>query len=80
MIDRTPRPEGLDVLGPGTPVKVGEGQIPAVVVSVSIHWGPHVTYEVAWWANGERHTAWCEDWELARIEGVDGAERVGFSA
>ena len=70
----------LRVLKVGSPVRTGEDfKTEATIVSVSLHAGPHVTYEIAWWLAGVRHTGWVEGWELQAIVGTQ-TQRIGFAS
>ena len=70
----------LRVLKVGSPILTGEGQkTEATIISVSIHAGPHVTYEIAWWVGATRFTAWVEAWELKAIHGTQ-TQRIGFAS
>jgi hypothetical protein len=62
----------MTVLRPGSTVHLA-GDVPAVVLGVCLR-KDGVTYEVAWWQNGTRHTAWVHPFEL---EGEERAE-IGF--
>lgn len=40
--------------------------VPARVTAVAIRGQGQVQYEVTWWTNGERRTAWVEECEIKR--------------
>jgi hypothetical protein len=63
---------------PGSKVGLPAAGIPdAVVLTAQIRSGGYLTYEVAWWHDGDRLTAWVEAFE---VEGVGPKVRVGFHA
>lgn len=39
--------------------------LPVMITGVCIRNGNHVTYEVTWLHNGDRRTAWVEDFEVS---------------
>ena len=57
---------------PGSKVGLPAAGIPdAEVLTVQVRAGGYVTYECAWWHDGDRLTAWVEAFEVA-----SGAKRV----
>lgn len=49
----------------------------ARITAVEIRESGAVRYEVAWWVNGSRSTAWVDDCE---VSGADGMVQIGFRA
>lgn len=67
----------LTVIAPGARVGLkNPGIAEAEVLTVQIRGGGYLTYEVAWWTEGERMTAWVEAFELD--EAPPERLRVGF--
>ena len=54
------------------------GEIQAVVLAVLVRSGYSVQYEVAWWANAERKTAWVEACEVTPLRGPELTVGFGF--
>jgi hypothetical protein len=61
---------------PGSKVGLpAAGIADAEVLTVQVRAGGYVTYELAWWVESERMTAWVEAFE---VEGTTRRQRVGF--
>ena len=55
----------MKVIRPGATVGLtAAGVADAVVLTVQIRANGYVTYEVAWWYDGDRLSAWVEDFEI----------------
>jgi hypothetical protein len=64
------------VFPPGSKVGLpAAGIADAEVLTVQVRAGGYVTYELAWWVESERNTAWVEAFE---VEGTGPRRRVGF--
>ncbi|HUU97727.1 MAG TPA: hypothetical protein VM487_18485 [Phycisphaerae bacterium] len=56
----------LDVLKPGSSVKIGPKQdISAMILQVRIQEQNYVDYQVVWWSGRERKTEWIGNLEVA---------------
>lgn len=69
----------FQVISPGTKcllTHADRGE--ALVLAVTLRQGGPALYEIAWWSNGSRQTAWVEPHE---IQAKDGAPqvRIGFA-
>lgn len=49
----------------------------ARITAVELHESGVVRYEVVWWVNGSRNSAWVHDSE---VSGADGMVQIGFRA
>lgn len=70
----------LDVIAPGTPVVFGDG-VRGYVSAITIRGeasAPHVSYEVVWFVEADRHEAWVAAWEVRPDEATP-ALRIGFA-
>lgn len=65
----------MNILRPGSKVRLPAGDVEAEVLTAQIRAGDYLTYEVAWFVDGERYTAWVEAFE---VEGQGKRRRVGF--
>lgn len=54
--------------------------VPATIIGACIRRGPHVTYECAYWATGQRFTAWVEAEEITPRDWSTRQQEVGFLA
>lgn len=68
--------KAVRVIPPGSKVGLpAAGIADAAVLTVQIRDGGYTTYEVAWWSDGDRLTAWVEAFE---VEFPGPRVRVGF--
>lgn len=68
----------MEVIPIGTRVKVGFGEIDAVVTAVNVRM-TGVEYEVAWWNGRERYCCWVSACEV-ETDGPVATSRIGFLA
>ena len=67
----------LTVYAPGTRVRLVTPDIAdAEVTAVTVRAGPSIVYEVAWWRDGDRLSAWVEASEVGA--GSGDRLRIGF--
>jgi len=67
----------IEVLAIGTVVEFIDGGTKAIVTQVCIQVDNRVSYEVAWWSNGSRTTAWVSTVEITHATGQ--RQKIGFS-
>lgn len=73
-----PKTKRLRVFAPGALVRTGEGfKAEALVVGVWLRGRRHVSYNLAVWANGQRHETWVESCEV-RATPASRRRSVGF--
>lgn len=67
----------IEVYAPGEKVTVGDGSIAAMINCVALYAHGGTLYEVVWWDEGSRQSAWLNEQELsaarAKVE-------IGFKA
>ncbi len=62
--------------GIGRTVRLKHDKFKVVVTGITVRHGQHVSYEVAWFHEGDRKTAWVQECEIAG--GPKGRTRIGF--
>ena len=68
----------MELLSPGTWVRVGDDELVAFVSAVTIRAAQHVTYEVTYWHGPERRCVWVEPRELRPMPSQPTPIRMGF--
>lgn len=68
---------GIEVFPVNAKVYLADGELCGQITGISIRSGPRVTYEVAWYHSGTRHTAWMEENEFTLKTHCDKVS-VGF--
>ena len=69
----------FNVIAPGTKCLLTNGdRAEALVLAVTVRHGGPATYEIAWWSNGSRQTAWVEPHEIQAKDGSP-QHRIGFA-
>ena len=66
----------MDLFNMGTKVLVKGTEIKAVTTGVCARGNDNITYEIAWWINGERKEVWVYDFEIELY--VDNSKKAGF--
>lgn len=62
--------------GIGQMVRLNYDKVEVVVTGILVRHAQHVEYEVAWFHEGKRNTAWVQEGEIAA--GPKGIVRIGF--
>lgn len=71
----------LEVFRPGSRVKMllgDDGWETAMVQAVRVQLGGVVDYNLIYWKDGERKTAWVEQFEVKAMSESDGRTTIGF--
>lgn len=67
----------VKIIAPGTMCKLVKGDsAEAMVIAVTIREHGPASYEIVWWLNGSRQTAWVEPCEIE--PGSEGVREIGF--
>lgn len=67
----------MEVYAPGEKLTIADGSISAIINCVAWYAHGGILYEVVWWKDGGRHSAWLNEQEIISAQPKVG---IGFKA
>ena len=55
----------IEAYAPGEEVAIADGTLPAIITCVAFYSHGGILYEVAWWKDGNLHTAWIAENQMS---------------